>query len=262
MQANLDATVQNTGYEIELRTVNFRKKDFSWTTTLNLTVPKNKLMAFPNLESSTYANSLVIGESLFIHKVFNYTGIDPNTGAYTFEDYNGDGQITYDDDRQAIVDTSPKYYGGFSNQLSYKNWGLDFLFQYVKQQGKNYLYTSSLAGTAVNQPIEITNHFPQDGAGAISQQYTVGDNATVVDAYFNFTSSNAGFSDASFVRMKSISLSYTIPSVWSKTVTGKLYLQGQNLLTFTHFRGADPESQSTTSLPPLRQFTVGFQLGF
>lgn len=262
IQSNLDATVQNTGFELELRTVNFRKKDFSWTTTLNLTVPKNKLMAFPNLESSTYANSLVVGESLFIHKVFNYTGIDPNTGAYTFEDYNGDGQITYDDDRQAIVDTSPQYYGGFGNQLSYKNWGLDFLFQYVKQQGKNYLYTSSLAGTAVNQPIEITTHFPQDGAGAISQQYTVGDNATVVDAYFNFTSSNAGFSDASFVRMKSISLSYTIASIWSKTVTGKLYLQGQNLLTFTHFRGADPESQSTTSLPPLRQFTVGFQLGF
>ncbi len=262
IQSNLDATVQNTGFELELRTVNFRKKDFSWTTTLNLTVPKNKLMAFPNLESSTYANSLVVGESLFINKVFNYTGIDPDSGAYTFQDYNGDGQITFDSDRQKVVDTAPKYYGGFGNQLSYKNWGFDFLFQYVKQQGKNYLYSSSLAGTFTNQPAEIGNHFPLNGTGAIAQQYTTGDNSAVVDAFYNFIESDAAFSDASFIRLKSVNLSYTIPSAWSKNFTGRVYLQAQNLFTFTHYRGADPENQSTTTLPPLRQFTLGFQLGF
>ncbi|MFH6972931.1 SusC/RagA family TonB-linked outer membrane protein [Flavobacterium petrolei] len=262
IQSNLDATVQNTGFELELRTVNFRKKDFSWTTTLNLTVPKNKLMAFPNLESSTYANSLVVGESLFIKKVFNYTGIDPDSGAYTFQDYNGDGQITFDSDRQKITDTAPQYYGGFGNQLSYKNWGFDFLFQYVRQQGKNYLYSSSLAGTVTNQPVEIGNHFPINGTGAIAQQYTTGDNSAVVDAFYNFIESDAAFSDASFIRLKSVNLSYTIPSEWSKTFTGRVYLQTQNLFTFTHYRGADPENQSTTTVPPLRQFTLGFQLGF
>lgn len=262
IQSNFDATVENTGFELELRSANLKSKGFSWTTTLNLTIPKNKLVDFPNLESSTYANLLVVGESLFIKKLFNYTGIDPTTGAYTFQDFNGDGQLTYEDDRQAIADTSPDYFGGLGNQLTYKNWGFDCLFQFVKQQGRNYLYTSSLAGSFVNQPAEIANHFPQDGADAISQQYTTGQNGDLVAGYYNLIDSNAAFSDASYVRLKSISLSYVIPTAWSKTFSGKIYFQGQNLLTFTNFRGVDPENQSLTSLPPLRQFTVGLQLGF
>ncbi len=203
-----------------------------------------------------------IGESLFIKKVFKNTGIDPKTGAYTFQDYNNDGKLTFNDDRRAIVDISPKYYGGVDNKLTYKNWAFDFLFQFVKQQGKNFLYSSSLAGSAVNQAAEVANHFPVDGITAVSQQYTSGKNRAVVEAFYNISASNAAFSDASFVRLKSVSLSYVIPSTWSKTFTGKLYVQGQNLLTFTNFRGLDPENQSTSSLPPLRQFTLGIQLGF
>lgn len=262
IQSNFDATVENTGVELELRTTNLKGKDFSWKTAVNLTVPKNKLISFPGLETSTYANQLVVGESLFIKKVFNYTDIDPQTGAYTFKDFNGDGQITYQDDRQAIVDTSPEYYGGLSNQLTYKNWSLDFLFQFVKQIGRNYLYTSALPGSFVNQPVEMGNHFPQDGTNAISQQYTTGQNGTLIEGHYNLIDSNAAYSDASFVRLKNLTLVYAIPSAWSKTFTGKVYLQGQNLLTITDFRGADPENQSASALPPLRQFTMGIQLGF
>ncbi|MBP4139785.1 SusC/RagA family TonB-linked outer membrane protein [Flavobacterium cupreum] len=262
IQSNFDATVENTGVEVELRTTNVKSKDFSWTTTVNLTVPKNKLVSFPGLEGSTYANQLIVGESLFIKKVFNYAGINPETGAYTFQDFNGDGQITYEDDRQAIVDTSPEYYGGLSNQLTYKNWSLDFLFQFVKQLGRNYLYTSALPGSFVNQPVDMGNHFPQDGTNAVSQQYTTGQNGTLLEGHYNLIDSNAAFSDASFVRLKNLTLVYAIPSTWSKTFTGKIYVQGQNLLTLTDFRGADPENQSASALPSLRQFTLGIQLGF
>jgi TonB-linked SusC/RagA family outer membrane protein len=262
IQSNFDATVENTGVELELRTANIKSKNFSWTTTLNLTVPKNKLVSFPGLEASTYANQLVVGESLFIKKVFNYTAIDPETGAYTFQDFNGDGQITYQDDRQALVDTSPKYYGGLGNQLSYKNWSLDFLFQFVKQLGRNYLYTSALPGSFVNQPVDMISHFPQDGIGAIAQQYTTGENFTLLEGHYNLIDSRIAFSDASFVRLKSLGLAYAIPSTWSKTFMGKIYVQGQNLLTLTNFRGADPENQSAAFLPPLRQFTLGIRLGF
>lgn len=262
IQANLDATVQNTGVEVELKTTNYNKKNFLWTTTLNLTMPRNKLVAFPNLAGSTYANQLVIGESLFIHKVFTRTGIDPTTGAYTFRDYNGDGQITYDSDRQGIIDTAPKYYGGLGNQITVKNWSFDCLFQYVKQTGKNYLYGASLAGGFANQPAELVNHYPQNGTNAIGQQYTVGDNSDVVDAFYNLVESDAAFSDASYIRLKTASITYSLPTTWSKTLTAKIYVQGQNLMTFTKYRGADPENQSLVSLPPLRQFTIGFQLGF
>lgn len=261
IQSNFDATVENTGLEFELRTENLKSKDFSWTTNLNLTAPKNTLVAFPNLALSTYANLLVVGESLFITKGYDYTGIDPVTGTYTFRDYNGDGQISTLD-KQAIMDTAPEFYGGLSNQIQYKNWNLDFLFQFVKQQGRNYYQTSPLAGSMANLPADFTSHFPDNGTASVSQIYTTGQNSAAVDAYYNFIESNATVSDASYVRLKSMSISYSIPSRWSKAFSAKIYLQGQNLLTFTHYKGIDPENQSMSSLPPLKQFTLGVQLGF
>jgi TonB-linked SusC/RagA family outer membrane protein len=259
--ANLDATVENNGIELELRTVNLKAKDFNWTTTVNLSVSKNKLVSFPGLEGSTYANSLVVGESLGIAKVYHYTGIDPQTGIYTFEDYNDDGIINASD-RQYIADTAPEYFGGLGNKLNYKSWELDFLFQFVKQQGRNFAYTALASGLMVNQAAEVASHWPQDGTGAYSQIYTSGLNDDAINAADRFSNSSASISDASFIRLKSISLSWQIPENWSKTFTGKLYLQGQNLLTFTNYKGADPENRSGLYLPPLRQFTIGFQIGF
>jgi TonB-linked SusC/RagA family outer membrane protein len=260
LQANLNATVQNTGLELELRTVNFQKNDFNWTTSINLTAPKNKLLEFPDLEGSTYANTLVIGKALGIQKVYHFTGINPVTGIYEFEDYNGDGKITGPEDRQWIEDTAPRFFGGLGNQLTYKNWGMDFLFQFVKQKARNYLYTASWVGDFSNQPVAVLNHWPQNGTAAEIQQYTTGANAAALDAYFLYSNSSASISDASYIRLKSISLSYTIPKEWTNGIAGKVYLQGQNLLTLTNYKGADPENQSAFYSPPLRQVTLGINL--
>ncbi|ESU19104.1 putative outer membrane protein [Flavobacterium cauense R2A-7] len=262
MQANLDASVQNRGLETELRTTNFKNKNFTWTTSLNLTIPKNKLLEFKGLEGSTYANTYVVGQPLNIIKGYHYTGIDPATGTYQFQDYNNDGQITSPLDRQYISDISQKWFGGLSNQFRYKNWEMDFLFQFVKQNGKNYLYAMNLAGTMTNLPVYALNHWPDGGTNPDVQVYTTGANGAALDAYFRFQNSNATISDASFARLKSMSLSYKIPSEWSKTFSGKVYLQGQNLLTFTNYKGVDPENQSMSYLPPLRQYTLGLQLSF
>ncbi|MFV8465814.1 SusC/RagA family TonB-linked outer membrane protein [Flavobacterium sp. LB1P62] len=259
--ANLDATVQNKGLELELRTVQFRSKNFNWTTNLNVTIPKNKLLEFPNLEGSPYANRYVIGESISIQKVYHYTGINPQTGLYTFEDYNGDGQISSPNDQQWIEDTAPKWYGGFANQWSYKNWAMDFLFQFVKQKARNYLYNTSWAGDIVNQPVAIGNHWPVNGPASETQLYTTGENGEALDAWSRYSNSSATISDASYIRLKSISISYTIPTKGSQISTARLYLQAQNLLTFTHYKGADPENQSSFFIPPLRQITLGIQLG-
>src|SRR5690606_20090199 len=86
VQANLNATVENTGWEFVLRTINISKNQFSWTTNLNVSIPRNKLIAFPNLEESTYANTYEIGKPTTIRKLYTYTGIHPETGLFTFED--------------------------------------------------------------------------------------------------------------------------------------------------------------------------------
>src|SRR5690606_22718458 len=92
--ANLNATVENTGWEFELNSNVVETENFKWSTSFNLNVPKNKLIAFPNLEGSTYANQYIIGQALDIRKVYHYTGMNPETGVYEFEDYDGDGAIT------------------------------------------------------------------------------------------------------------------------------------------------------------------------
>ncbi|WP_413998110.1 SusC/RagA family TonB-linked outer membrane protein [Flavobacterium sp. W1B] len=261
-QANLDATVENTGFELDFRSTNFQSKNFNWTTSLNLSIPKNRLLSYPDLEASPYANTFVIGQSLNIRKLYHYTGIDPNTGNYTFKDYNGDGLITNTEDRKAFLDSSPEFFGGLSNQLSYKNCSLDFSFQFVKQKGNTILSAFPITGSMANQAIEVLNHWPQDGTTATVQQYTSGANAPATAAFYNYISSDAIITDASFIRLKNISLAYTIPSVGLQGSTIRIYLQGQNLLTFTKYKGPDPENRSFSYLPPLRQLTLGLQLTF
>ena len=260
IQANLDATVDNKGFELALRAVTIQKADLSWTTSLNLTVTKNKLVSFPGLEASTYANQFVVGEPLNIRKVYRYLGVDPQTGLYRFEDKNGDGVLNVAD-RTHVADLNPEFYGGLQNQLRYKNWNLDFLFQFVKQQKYN---TASLGipGTMGNQSADLANHWQQEGDTAAYQQFTSGTNAAVTQGYVNFLSSDGVITDGSFIRLKNISLSYEVPRGWIDGLGCRVVLEGQNLTTFTRYKGADPEFTGSNSLPPLRIVTAGLQLTF
>ena len=259
IQANLDATVENRGLEIELNTVNLKNDNLTWTTTAQLTVPRNKLISFPNLEGSTYANQFVVGEPLDIALLLNYTGVDPQTGLYTFEDYDGDGNISFPNDLKKPVRVGVDYYGSLGNTITYKNLSFDFLLQFVKQTGYNFQYTSAPAGFMANQPTEVLDHWQQPGDQGFNQQFTAGFNEDAYVAYSYHSYSSAVVSDASFLRLKNVSLSYSIP----KTALGvgcRIYGLAQNLFTITDFIGMDPETQSLGQLPPLRVMSLGVEL--
>jgi hypothetical protein len=68
--------------------------------------------------------------------------------------------------------------------------------------------------------------------------------------------------DASFIRLKNLSINYTLPQKWSFGTTCKFFMEAQNLLTITSFKGADPEFISTGFLAPLKVVTGGIQLTF
>lgn len=258
IQANLDAKVENTGWEFELGGDIFRSTNFNWNASINLTLPKNKLLEFPGLEDSSYANQYVIGKPLSITKLYNLQGVNPDTGLFEFVDYNGDGLITSAEDRQYVADLNPKFYGGISNSLSYKNWGLNFLFQFVKQQGFNEYYGSQPPGTMFNQPVSVSEHWQAPGDQTMMQQYTTGANPSATLAYSQFTQSNGIISDASFIRLKTLALTYSLSLGEKGDSSCRISLQGQNLLTLTKFNGGDPE-QITGFLPPLRVITIGVQ---
>lgn len=261
IQANLNATVQNRGLELTLRTVNVQKEDFNWTTNFNFTITRNKLLSFPGLETSTYSGLFAIGEPLNIRKVYHFQGVNPQTGLYQFEDMNGDGIITPEADRKSIADLNPKFYGGLQNQIRFKNWQLDFLFQFVKQRNLN---TASLGipGTMGNQSAALADHWQNPGDIATYQMFTSGSNAAAAQAYYDFYSSDGIITDASYIRLKNVSLTYEVPKKWIMGISCKLVVEGQNLLTFTHYKGADPEFVGENSLPPLRIYTAGLQLTF
>ncbi len=261
VQSNLDATVQNTGLEVELRTANIQRKDFTWITSLNFSQVRNKLLEYPGLEGSVYANTFLIGEPITVQRLYHYTGIDPATGTYDFEDVNGDGRLT-SLDRTVTEDFSPKYFGGIGNNITYKNWNLDFLLQFVKQKAYRENVSFPSGGVLSNQPVSVLDHYPIGNDSEMVQQYTAGANIDAFTAQDYFIQSDGAVTDASYVRLKSLSLTYAIPALWSKTFSGKVYLQGQNLLTFTKYNGVDPETQSIFYLPALRQITLGIQIGF
>jgi TonB-linked SusC/RagA family outer membrane protein len=267
INGNLPATVENTGWESMLAVEVVKTKIFSWTATINLTIPINKLVAFPNLASSSYATVYEIGKPLTIVKAFHYTGIDPQTGVYQFTDVDKDGSITYPNDLLALKQTGQKYYGGIDNSLRFKNISLDFLFQYVKQQGRNYLYGSYYApGMMSNQPSLVLNRWQNSSSRADVQKYTQDYGSAAYQAFTNtaYFGDNT-VSDASFVRLKNVSLSYDLPDKWIKKLNLeklRAYIKGENLLTITHYQGVDPENQQIYYSPLLKIVTVGIQIIF
>jgi TonB-linked SusC/RagA family outer membrane protein len=262
---NFPGLVSNSGWEFTLATKNFHKKDFTWTTSFSLTIPKNKLLAFPNLSSSSYSSRYVIGQSLNLIYALKYNGVDPQTGLYAYDDKNKDGQLTTDD-YQVLGNLDPKYYGGLQNNVTYKQFDLTFFFEFRKQLGANYL--SQLAfnppGWIYNQPNLVLNRWQKPGNIALVQQFTSG----YTDAYSaigQMSYSNGIYSDASFIRLKNVSLSYRLPlTLLSKThiQNCRLFVEAQNVFTITHFKGSDPETQNFYVLPPLRTIVGGIQFNF
>ena len=261
LNANLDAKVRNTGFELDLKTINIQKDKFNWYTSFNITVPKNKLVSFPGLEGSTFANQFVVGESLNIVKLYNNLGIDSDTGLYEFQDYNNDDIINASDDRQIIEDAAPKFYGGLHNSLNVGNWSLDMFFQYSKQKAYNIYANFSAPGGPGNQPVQILDRWQQPGDQTQFQQYSVGLNPLASIAYSRFRASNSGFTDASYIRLKNIEVAYTIPKHALKNMQCRLYVQGQNLLTITDFVGIDPE-RIGDRLSILKRWNFGVEINF
>ncbi|WP_089786481.1 SusC/RagA family TonB-linked outer membrane protein [Chitinophaga sp. YR573] len=261
VQYNLKAVIENKGLEIELASVNIKSKFFNWTSTFNLTIPKNKLVSFPGLANSPYANQYVIGQPASILKLYHYLEVDPLTGLYKVEDKDLNGVFDVKD-QQSVKSLKPVFYGGLQNGFDYKLFHLDFFIYFVKQQGYNYRYYMGLPGQFnQNQPVSILDRWKAAGDNAPVQQFSSADNAAAVQSYDRYKNSDILISDASFVRLKNVNISFQFPENWKpkKINAMSIFFQGQNLLTITGYEGLDPETQQL-GLPPLRTFTAGIKI--
>lgn len=263
--ANFPATVENKGWELSLSTTLVKTKIFRWESNFNITIPKNTLLAFPGIESSTYQSLYVVGQSL--NAIYNYKsmGVSPATGLPVFYDGNGNN-ATDISDYQINGTTDPKFYGGWQNTLSYKGFELQWFFDFKKQTGKNiyyYLYGISLpAGTMRNQPELLADRWKSQGD--ITDLPKVMANGTGIIAS-NTANSSFAYSDQSYIRLRNVSLSYIfdvkrLSKIGAKSA--RVYVQGQNLLTFNRTKGYDPETQNPTLTPVLQAYSVGVQISY
>lgn len=264
IHSNLPATVQNTGFELEITSKNWSSKKFEWSTLMTLTIPRNKLIAFPNLEKSTYANMYMVGQPLNISRRYKYLGVDEQTGLYQYHDVNGDGKFNIDD-RTTILDLNPKYYAGLNNSFTIGSFQLDIFFQMTKQLGRNqWSQLSNLPGLSMNQSLDVWNRWQNPGDQANIQRISTLSNTKATTAFNNLWYSDASIGDASFIRLKNVNIAYNLPRNLWKSFGGSVFIQGQNVWTITKFDGADPESNATAnkSIAPLRMWTAGLQLNF
>jgi hypothetical protein len=145
---------------------------------------------------------------------------------------------------------------------------LGCFIQFTKQTGTNYLKELSTyqPGNLSNQPVLVLDRWQAPGDMAPIQRFTpLNSSAAAVMARTLLPLSNASYSDASFARLKNVSLSYELPAKLVRKLKlreAKVFANAENLLTVTKYRGSDPETQNFYRLPPLKTIVAGIQLGF
>ncbi|WP_161554529.1 SusC/RagA family TonB-linked outer membrane protein [Sinomicrobium soli] len=253
-----EALIQNSGWEFLLRGTLIQNPDFTWSMSFNLSVNRNKLVSFEGIEDSPYSTIFKVGESLSIQRLYVWEGVDPETGEHQFLDKDDNGIIN-DEDKVFNNALDRDFYGGITQELSYKGLGLSFLFQFSRQNAR--FIESRTPGYNFNQPDYVLDRWQEPGDMTNVQRYST--QGTMGTSFSQFRSSTGNLEDASFIRLKSLNLSYT----FSKGLINKfnlknlrLFVQGQNLLTFTGYSGPDPETRY--GLPPLRMITTGFHITF
>lgn len=270
---NSPAIIKNNGWEFELNTKNLNSNKFSWSTRFNLTLPKNKLLAYPGLGTTIVDLDKVIGKSVYGVKLYNYAGVDPETGLYNFINRNGvksafiappfgDAALDVNLDKTEYIDLSPKFYGGLGNSLSYKNFTLDVFFTFTNRMGRTFLGSQPLPPgfPGVNTTTAALQRW--QNKGDIAEVQRAGAGISSFFAQGNFINSTGAYEKATYARLSSINISYTLPASLAKRLhLGSLTIfgQGSNLLTISKYGDLDPENLGA-GMAPLRNFSGGLRV--
>ena len=274
--ANLPALIQNSGIEVELSSTNIRGKDFKWTTAFNITLPKNELIDFPGLANTFSSTSYIIGMPLNFTRLYRYTGVEAATGKATYEDMDKNGVINTND--RYIGKIGTPYYGGLTNTFFYKGLQLDIFFQFNHRFGTNNI-VSTRPGAFINQNTSVLDRWqPGNTTGVFFPGASATAGSPIATSYTQFNQSDAVYGDASYIKFRSASLAYTLPTAWISSIkmsNCRLFVEGQNLFiwaknknifdTETQVQGG-PSGLGTGTIgqltPPLRTIVFGINCSF
>lgn len=238
-----EGEMTNKGFEFAITSHNF-EGPFSWTTSFNMSFNRNKLTklalqkVYYTAKTSDYVNENVVrnepGRPLGGFYGYISDGVDPETGELMYRDLNNDGRIS-STDRTYIGDPNPDFTYGMTNTFSWKGINLSIFLQ---GSYGNDIYNASRMETegmydGKNQTTRVLNRWRIPG------QIT-----DVPKAGFDMKNSTYFVEDGSYLRVKDISLSYTFHGEWMRRIgLSRLqpYFTATNLITFTKYKGMDPE---------------------
>jgi len=264
--------MQNNGFELGISSENIKGKDFTWNTSFNITFNRNKVMKIFNGTPTPYgfASWLAEGEELgafrgyVVDKIFQsadevaaanaaakakgftyYQVAATAPGDIKFKDLNGDGVVN-SADQQVLGSAQPKFFGSLTNDFTYKGFDLKIFAQFV--------YGNKILNYTRNFSEGMNGVFGQTDA-VLNRWTPTNTNTDIPRAVYGDPNNNRRVSDrfiedGSYLRLKNVILGYTLP----KSVTNKVgiervrvYAQAQNLLTFTKYKGLDPEVSTFTA---------------
>lgn len=284
--------VRNTGVELELSGNDIPLGPVKWSYSANLTSNKNVVLALAPGQKQILTGN----KSAFLTKVggpiaelYGYDVIGvyktqkdiDNTphmtgtviGDYIMKDLNGDGQITTAD-RKGFGSYSPKFVYGFSSDFSYQHFSLSVSL--VGITGRK-IFDNSLWSMESGESFALADQYyfknrwdPNDNPNGFLARPTTNLSANRL----NGQASNQFFYDAHYLRIRTIQLSYNIPSKWlgkSGISECNVYASANNPFTFTPYRGFNPDATSTSILtsgaadsnyPIAKSYMVGLHLTF
>ena len=281
------AKLENQGVELSFNTKLIQTKDWQWNFSANISHDYNRVKElYDGLQVIWSGNSitsregnLFVGEPVNTYHSFKVEKIAQESdmeriSQMVFEggrtvhpgdilpvDANGDGQITDADDRVIIGRKDPKFYGGFSTDLTWKDLTLSATFSYsygARRYSSLYESSMNLGGWDYCSHVDALDRWTPDNTdtdvprafrGGDIQRYNIGDTDWVL-------------LDASYLRLSALTLSYNLPSKWINPVCQNLrvYFTCNNLFTWTPYKGYDPETGE--DYPSSKMFVVGVNATF
>jgi len=261
---------ENQGVDINLNTINLRTKDFQWTTTFNASWQKEMIVSLANGKQNDINNNWFIGQPIGViygikanglwqlsdsveYKKFNANGTRFSAGNVKPVDQNGDYKIDANNDRVIVGYTRPKWIVGMTNGFTYKNLELS-VFLYGRL---NYKFNTGGEAQVARASTRSINYYTETNTNAEYQKpiYSTGSG----DLY----STSLGFRQASFIKIRNISLSYNLPSDALKAMTMsslRLYFQVANPgMLFSQIEFMDMDVAAFTYN---RGFTFGINAAF
>lgn len=258
----------NRGVEINVNAVLLSIRDFQWSVNANAGYNHNRLTELYNgvdeYETANTSTKLVVGHPVGEFYINRFAGVNPANGDALW--YDKDGNITDElrDEDKVLIGKSyhAPWQGGFGTVLSWKGLSLSAQFSWVGDRwminNDRYFDESNGRFMTYNQSRRLLDRWKQPG------------DITDIPRHGEYTEFDSRLlEDASFLRLKNLMLSYSLPKgLLEKTgfIRGlRVYAQGQNLLTFTRFSGLDPEGVSNVyqaQYPMSRQYTFGLDIMF